>query len=529
MELVQVFKQLNLSLKINLVIGVLLGIMLLVIVVLLNNYVNNLTTQTGQQRVAQEAEVIRRQLQKAEQEVKLTTKLLASTPGLVEAVAAKDAEEAKFIAVTNRAALDTNYITLVDPNKTRLVVAPEGRESLAVAQEDDLFTLALLGIETTGILVTEGKPPTFHLAAAVPLRDTMGTVVGAVLTGRDINDEFLTILNFGREDVHLLLLHQAQVVAHDTTYVAEQHPATLFDETAIAQVLEGQVSIADKLTRIENIPYAIGYIPLTAGNKIVAAVSILVNIERLSSFQQQLLYNLSLLFAILTLVVIGVAVMSVRRMVTAPLNKLQTVAEQMTNGNYEQRAEATTMDEIGRLARAFNTMSGAVEEREEKLRQEIVERQQIEAERARLQQEVIAAQQQAIRELSSPIIPVVDLPDGSGSIIVMPLVGSIDTMRAKDIMRTLLAGIRQYRARVVILDITGVPIVDSAVAKYLTRSIQAARLKGARIIVTGITNAVAESIVDLGIDWRGIETRRDLQTGLAVALSNLGVKLGSQR
>lgn len=528
MKAAQFFKHLNISLKINLVIGTLLGIMLLVIVVLLNNYVNNLTTQTGQQRVAQEAEVIRRQLQKAEQEVKLTTKLLASVPGLVEAVAAKDTEEAKFIAVTNRAALDTNYITLVDPNKTRLVVAPEGRESLAVAQEDDLFTLALLGIETTGILVTEGKPPTFHLAAAVPLRDTMGTVVGAVLTGRDINDEFLTTLNFGREDVHLLLLHQAQVVAHDTTYV-EQHPATLFNETAIAQVLEGQISIADKLTRIENIPYAIGYIPLTAGNKIVAAVSILVNIERLSSFQQQLLYNLSFMFAALTLVVIGVAAVIVRRMVTAPLHKLQNAAEQMANGNYEQRAEATAMDEIGRLARAFNTMSGAVEEREEKLRQEIIEREQVEAERARLQQEVIAAQQQAIRELSSPIIPVVDLPNGSGRIIVMPLVGSIDTMRAKDIMRTLLAGISQYRARVVILDITGVPVVDSAVAKYLTRSIQAARLKGARIIVTGIADAVAESIVDLEIDWSGIETRRDLQTGLAVALSNLGVKLGSRR
>jgi rsbT co-antagonist protein RsbR len=110
-------------------------------------------------------------------------------------------------------------------------------------------------------------------------------------------------------------------------------------------------------------------------------------------------------------------------------------------------------------------------------------------------------------------------------IIVMPLIGSIDTMRARDITRTLLAGIRENRAKVVILDITGVPLVDSGVANHLNKTIQAARLKGARTIVTGVSDAVAETIVDLGIDWSGIETLADLQTGLVVALNSLGVQL----
>ena len=134
-----------------------------------------------------------------------------------------------------------------------------------------------------------------------------------------------------------------------------------------------------------------------------------------------------------------------------------------------------------------------------------------------IQQEVIDAQQRAIRELSTPIIPILELPQG-GSVIVMPLVGSIDTSRARDITRSLLTGIRQHSARVVILDITGVPIVDSGVAAYLNRTIQAARLKGARTIVTGISEAVAETIVDLGIDWSGIETLSDLRTGLRTVL-----------
>lgn len=153
------------------------------------------------------------------------------------------------------------------------------------------------------------------------------------------------------------------------------------------------------------------------------------------------------------------------------------------------------------------------------LTQDITERKQVEEEHIRLQQEVIDAQRRAIQELSTPIIPVMD------RIIVMPLIGSIDTMRARDITRTLLAGIRENRAKVVIMDITGVPLVDSGVANHLNNTIQAARLKGARTIITGISDAVAETIADLGIDWSGIETLADLQTGLVVALASLGLQL----
>jgi rsbT co-antagonist protein RsbR len=110
-------------------------------------------------------------------------------------------------------------------------------------------------------------------------------------------------------------------------------------------------------------------------------------------------------------------------------------------------------------------------------------------------------------------------------IIVMPLIGSIDSMRARDITRALLAGIRQQRAQVVILDITGVSLVDSSVAEHLNKTIQAARLKGARTIVSGISDAVAETIVDLGIEWSDVETLSDLQTGLRAALGKIGLHI----
>jgi len=181
------------------------------------------------------------------------------------------------------------------------------------------------------------------------------------------------------------------------------------------------------------------------------------------------------------------------------------------------------------LQNAYDEMERQVEERTAELEREIAERERAQAEGQRLQQEVIEAQKRAIQELSTPIIPVMDAPGGGGGIIVMPLIGSIDSLRARDIMRTLLAGIRQHRVKVVILDITGVAIVDSGVANHLNKTIQAARLKGARTIVTGVSDAVAETIVDLGIDWSEIETLSDLQTGLRTALSMIGLRIEAQK
>jgi anti-anti-sigma regulatory factor len=168
---------------------------------------------------------------------------------------------------------------------------------------------------------------------------------------------------------------------------------------------------------------------------------------------------------------------------------------------------------------AYTEVEKLVKERTAELQREVAERQRAQEESVRLQQEIIETQKQALQELSTPIIPIVD------RIIVMPLIGSIDSIRARDITRKLLTGIHEHRAHVVIIDITGVPLIDSGVAAYLNKTIQAARLKGAHTIITGISDGVAETIVDLGIDWGDVNTLPNLQTGLVVALDSLGIKL----
>jgi rsbT co-antagonist protein RsbR len=142
----------------------------------------------------------------------------------------------------------------------------------------------------------------------------------------------------------------------------------------------------------------------------------------------------------------------------------------------------------------------------------ITERFEAEAQQMALQEEVIRAQQAAIRELSTPLIPLAD------DVVVMPLVGTIDTRRAQQIMEVLLEGIAAHQADVVLLDISGVRVVDTQVADALLRTARAVQLLGAQVVLTGISAEVAQTIVHLGADMSQIATQANLQAGLRYVL-----------
>jgi PAS domain S-box-containing protein len=136
-----------------------------------------------------------------------------------------------------------------------------------------------------------------------------------------------------------------------------------------------------------------------------------------------------------------------------------------------------------------------------------------EAERARLQDQVIEAQKSALREMSTPLIPLAE------RVVIMPLIGSIDSARAEQALDTLLRGVTQHRAEIAILDITGVSNVDAEVAAALVRAARAVELLGAQAILTGVRPEVAQTLVTLGVDLGGIVTSGSLQSGVAHALA----------
>jgi rsbT co-antagonist protein RsbR len=164
------------------------------------------------------------------------------------------------------------------------------------------------------------------------------------------------------------------------------------------------------------------------------------------------------------------------------------------------RGNVVAWDEQGNAVRMMGTHT------------DIDERKREEHEREALQQQVIEAQRAALREMSTPLIPLSD------HVVLMPLIGSIDTQRAGQIMESLLEGVAHYRADIAIVDITGVMVMDTQVANALIQAAQAIRLLGARVMLTGIGPAMAQTLVSLGADLQGIETRGTLQQGIASAL-----------
>ncbi len=132
---------------------------------------------------------------------------------------------------------------------------------------------------------------------------------------------------------------------------------------------------------------------------------------------------------------------------------------------------------------------------------------------------VIRQQQEAIRELSTPVLQVRE------RLLILPIIGVIDSQRARQLTEQLLRAIRTNCAKMVVVDITGVPAIDSAVANHLVQTVEASRLMGASVIITGLSSETAQILVTIGVDLSKMNTVGDLQGGIEEAERLLGYKV----
>jgi rsbT co-antagonist protein RsbR len=136
---------------------------------------------------------------------------------------------------------------------------------------------------------------------------------------------------------------------------------------------------------------------------------------------------------------------------------------------------------------------------------------------------VIRQQQEAIRELSTPVLQVRE------RLLILPIIGVLDSQRARQVTEQLLTAIRSNRAKVVVIDITGVPTIDSTVANHLVQTVEASRLMGASVIITGLSSEIAQTLVTIGVDLSKMNAVGDLQGGIEEAerlLSYEVIKVG---
>ncbi len=194
---------------------------------------------------------------------------------------------------------------------------------------------------------------------------------------------------------------------------------------------------------------------------------------------------------------------SIDHRIVLPEGEVRTVHEQ----------GEVTFDKIGTPIR----MVGVV--------QDITERRRAEEEIRSLNVELerrVAEQEISIGELSTPVVKLWD------EIVLLPLIGVVDTERAQQLIEAMLNAIVETQARVAILDITGVPGVDTSVAQHMIRTVAAAKMLGAEVIVTGVSPEAAQALVKLGVDLSSMRTRGTLRTGLAEALSLVGRQVVSR-
>jgi rsbT co-antagonist protein RsbR len=137
--------------------------------------------------------------------------------------------------------------------------------------------------------------------------------------------------------------------------------------------------------------------------------------------------------------------------------------------------------------------------------------------------DTIEQQRQTISELQTPVIQVWD------RILALPIVGGLDTARTQEMNEALLQKIVDTGAEIVIIDITAVPVVDTAVAKHLLETVAAARLLGAEVLMVGLSTRTAITLVHLGVDLGGVITRTTMAKGLELAFARLGLEVVSRR
>jgi rsbT co-antagonist protein RsbR len=136
-------------------------------------------------------------------------------------------------------------------------------------------------------------------------------------------------------------------------------------------------------------------------------------------------------------------------------------------------------------------------------------------------EQVIVRQQSELLELSTPVVKLWE------GVLALPLVGTLDSSRAQVVMESLLQEIVDSNASVAIIDITGVPTVDTLVAQHLLKTVTALRLMGAEAIISGVRPQIAQTIVHLGVDLQGVTTKANLADALALALKRTGTSLKS--
>jgi rsbT co-antagonist protein RsbR len=289
---------------------------------------------------------------------------------------------------------------------------------------------------------------------------------------------------------------------------------TANNASASARAFDQLTTIIDDIEQIEE------------GSGDVANQQISSSTNKIDTVIRKAIITAASLFSLFAITVIGMLLVT-RRFVIRPITKLSAIAKAVAEGQLDQSVDVTNRDEVGVLQLGFRQMiTGLRAANEATAAQQHLLETRVAERTAELTQtltslsETASARDQlseAIRELANPVLPVME------GVLVTPLIGAIDTTRVQYLQETLLRAIERHQAHSLIIDVTGVLIIDTQVAHALLQVAQATRLLGAQTILVGLRPELAQTIVGLGVDLSAIVTQSDLQSGVRYTLQHASV------
>lgn len=371
-----------------------------------------------------------------------------------------------------------------------------------------------------------------HLATDVALQ--------ALLCRRYEKDFFLTAGDPDRQQASVQQWHMASIALREAIKAFEQAAVTEDDRSLARGWREawrqyvlgfGQVEIAISDGRIQSPSDAVatfepfqGDIQTLTDQAVATARARSESAETASAGLVQTSNQTSwqvLVVAALVLAISAASSLLFPAWLTRPVTALHATMERLRQGDLAARVGLSRQDELGALAHGFDALAGTIERNTATLQEQYTgaaaARAAAEEAHARIAEQIalIAEQRSVINELSVPILPLTD------STLVMPLVGALDSTRVQQTLDRALHAIERARATRLIVDVTGVPVIDTLVAGGIIQLVHAAQLLGCRLVLVGIRPEVAQSLVSLGVELRGIATAATLQDGVAYALNQV--------
>jgi anti-anti-sigma regulatory factor/HAMP domain-containing protein len=336
------------------------------------------------------------------------------------------------------------------------------------------------------------------------------------------------------------LLAQEQLIGRQLG-ASEQWPILMSDSAraAIGTALGGIVNrqISTSVVALNEHEYRLAYggvetlgwslIVATPHDRVIATTrAMTMAIDRIVERAQMATLGVSTLALLL---LIGAVSLGLRHWFTRPLDQLIVATHTVAAGELRPIAIHGS-DEIGQLAQAFNHMVASLEASQSEIvaanhrLEQTVQERTADLQLAVDRLEESTAQQrillQTLRDVSTPILPVIH------DVLVVPLIGQLDEQRLANVSSSLLAQIERGGAHVVLIDVTGTPVIDTAAARGIVQLVQAARLLGCESLLVGIVPEVAQTLVTLGVDLSMIHTAVDLQSGIELIMSRQQARHG---